>query len=162
MSQGFGQSALDVGQNAQVLLGPSPQLGAGSAQLEGAVELLPCLLDGAGLEVEPRQSIEGFGGQHRIAHGQARLVAFLAKRPGRLGFIPVVVNHSQPAQCLSQHPTLAGAFSRLDRGGITLHRLAHGAGAFVGPTQLQQLGRRGRLRRCLQLGGDTIAGALHQ
>ena len=68
VGQRFGQGALDVGQDAQVLLGASPELGAGSAQLQRPVELLPGLLDGAALEVKPGQRIEGLGGQHRVAH----------------------------------------------------------------------------------------------
>ena len=41
MGQGLAKGALDVGQDAQILLGAPPQLGIATTQLQGAVESLP-------------------------------------------------------------------------------------------------------------------------
>ena len=129
----LGQGALDVGQDAQVLLGPAPQLGAGSAQLQRPVELFPGRLDGAALEIEARQGVERLGGEQGIADFVGGPVAALAELAGPHSLVPVVTDHAQPAQRLRQHFPLPVPFGRLDGGGVTLERLGHAAGTLMGP-----------------------------
>ena len=85
MRQRLGQGALDVGQDPEVLFGAAPELGAGAAQLQRPVELLPGRLDGAALEVEARQGVECLGGEHRVADLGGGLVAPLAQLAGHAG-----------------------------------------------------------------------------
>ncbi len=68
MSGCLGQSALDVGENAKILFGASPQSRhLLSPSSNARYKLLPRRLDRAALEIESRQCIERLRGEHIVA-----------------------------------------------------------------------------------------------
>ncbi len=147
--QSLGQGALDVRQDPQVLFGAPAQLGAGSAQLQRPVELLPGRIDGPGLEVESGKGIEGLGREHLVADLGGGLLAALAQLPGQVRLVPVMVHHAKPAERFGEDPILSVALGRLNRGLVRLHRLRHASRPLVGSCLPEQI------RRLLQLAGHV-------
>ena len=102
MSQCLSHGTLDVGENAQVLLGAAAELGAASSQFERPPKFLPRRLDLAALEFETRERIQGFRSQNGVAQIIGNLVATLAQLASQRRLMPLVLDNPQPAQRLRQ------------------------------------------------------------
>ena len=131
--QRFGQGTLDVGQDPEILFGAPPELGAGYAQLERLVKLLPRLRDEAGLEVEARKRVQRLRGEHRVTHTGRGLVASLAQLAGDSWLVSQMVHHAQPAERFGQDAPLTLALGGADGRTIGLYRFSHGTGPLLSP-----------------------------
>src|SRR5687767_14524573 len=131
MGQRLGEGSLGVGEDTKILLGASPELGTGSAQLERVIELFPGRLQVAALEIKVRQRVERFGGEDRITDLGGCLVAPLTQFASQNRFVAITLYHTEAAQRLGQSPQLGALYGSLDGSLKAAHGLRHAPGSLL-------------------------------
>ena len=144
VGQGLGQRALNVGEDAEVLLDAAAELGAPATQRQRLVEPLPRGVDGPALEVEPGEGVDRLGRKHGVAVPRGHGLAPKAQLPGRRRLVVQMVQHPAPPQGFSQDRAV-GIFFRTPNGFVVAReRLEDRAGALVAPRVPQQSASAGR------------------
>ncbi len=137
--EGFVQLALDVREDPQVLLHARPQRAALPPDLQGAEEVQPGFLEGAGFEVQHAQCVERLRREQIVADLSRHLVAPPAQLAGLRGIVPLVADDGQAPQGLRQHGVLAVLLRRGDRGLVARNRFGDTAGPLPTPRVVEQV-----------------------
>ena len=138
--QRFLHVALDVGENAEVLLHARTQRLARAAQGERLEEGLARLVQQSRLEVEHAERVERLGGEDGVAGVARDVVAAVAQLPRGVGIVPVVAQHREPPQRLREDRRVPGPLGRDDRGLVALHRLRQAPRLLLPAGLVQQIG----------------------
>ena len=158
--QRFVEVALDVREDAEILLDPRAQLAALPAQLEGAEEVLAGIDDRVRRQVDPAERVEGLAREHGVPGVARHGVAPAAQLPCLGRFAPAVAQHGEAPQRLGQRRVLARGLRCGDRRLVQRGRLGDAGRALPSPSFVQQV-RRGahrRARTCLHGSGDQRGG----